>query len=415
MAKQKMKFKAGKAKSTKKIKENSKKGANYGNMLWVAADTSKTVRMLVEPKDWEEYQFVVVEKTDDGKNLGFKGKLPLFDGVEDTVPEAGRMNGRVAYAIPVVVIEDGKPQDRVMYWEPGKKMLNELLTIFEKRKTLTDRDVEIIREGSGRDTTYTLYWDDPKKRSKVLAMLSDAPDFADELVTMVNDFMGLYDADGDGEDDEDERPSKKSKSKKSKAAKKRQMEDDEDDDEDDDDDTSEEDDDDDESDDDDDDADGDDDEDDEDGDDEDDEIDLDAMDFDELKALAKKLGVEVKKGTKTSGYKKALAAHLEAQGEDDDEADDDDDEDEGDDLGSKVTGTFTVTDIDADAFTVDLEDAEGNTLETVYLDRSRDDIDEIAEGSKYTATVEKDEDDDWTLVTPLKAAGKAKKSKSKKK
>lgn len=351
----KMKFKAGKAKNAKKVKENLKKGANYGNMLWITADSSKTVRMLVEPKDWDEYQYVVVEKTDDGKNLGFKGKLPLFEGVEEQVPEAGRLNPRIGYVIPVVVIEDGKPQDRIMFWEPGKKMLNELLTVFDKRKTLTDRDVEIIREGSGRDTTYTLFWDDKKGRKSVLGMLEKdgAPEFVpDEVITMVNDFMSLYAADGDAVDDDDDDEPKAKKKGKSAAAKKRAMADDDDDDE-----ESEE----------------------EEADDDDD-----AADDDE------------------------------EESENDDDDDQDGDDGEG---GDDYTGAFEVKEIDADAFTVDLIHIEtGELLETVYLDRSRDDISELEEGGKYTTTVSKDEEDDWTADAPFKPATKSKgKAKAKKK
>lgn len=346
----KMKFKAGKAKNTKKVKENLKKGANYGRMMWVAADTSKVVRMLVEPKDWEEYSFYVVEKTDDGKNLGFRGKVPEYDGIEDAVPETGRLNPRIGYVIPVVVIEDGKPQDRVMFWEPGKKMLNELLTIFEKRKTLTDRDVEIIREGSGRDTTYTLYWDDPKKATLTKALKiaeKDGAEFTEELVSMVKDFEALYAADGDGEEEEDEPKAKKAKGK-SAAAKKRAMVDDE-----------------------------------EDEDDEDEESEEEAEEADD----------------------------------DDDEAEEaeDDDEEEAEEGEDALTGSFEVTGIDADAFTIDMVHVEtGQVLETVYLDRTRDDIEALEEGGVYSTTVSKDDEDDWTVDTVIKPAAKKKAAAKKK-
>lgn len=339
----KMKFKAGKAKNTKKVKENLKKGANYGRMLWVAADTSKVVRMLVEPKDWEEYSFYVVEKTDDGKNLGFRGKVPEYEGIEDAVPETGRLNPRIGYVIPVVVIEDGKPQDRVMFWEPGKKMLNELLTIFEKRKTLTDRDVEIIREGSGRDTTYTLYWDDPKKATLTKALKiaeADGSEFADELVNMVKDFEALYAADGAEDDEEDEPKAKKAKGK-SAAAKKRAMVDDEEDDED------------------------------------------------------------------EESEEEAEEADDEEDDEAEEEAEDDEDEEEAEDA---LTGSFEITGIDADAFTIDMVHVDsGQVLETVYLDRTRDDIEALEEGAVVTTTVSKDEEDDWTVDTVIKPAAKSKK------
>jgi hypothetical protein len=336
----KMKFATKKAGNTKKVKENLKKGGNYGRMLWVPADDSKSVLMLVEPKEWDEYKYYMVETTDSGKKLGFKGKLPDYDGVQDDVPEAGRLNPRIGYVIPVVVLDDeGKPRDQVMFWEPGKKMLNELLTIFEKRKTLTDRVVEIIREGSGRDTTYTLYWDDPLKPNAMkklvkVAEADEGADFSEQLVTMVNDFMKLYL--GDEEEEAEEAP----KRKKAAAAKKRAMRDEEPEEED--------------------------------------------------------------------------EAEEEPEEEDDDEESEEetsDEEEEGE--GSALSGIFEVTEVDSDAFTVDLVHVEtGQVCETAYLDRTRDDISDIEEGSLYTTSVSQDDEGDWmvdTVLTPAKAKKGAKK------
>lgn len=229
-AKTKMKFHVQKAGGAKQIKQKSKRNTSFGNMVWIPKDGSRTMRIAVEPSDWPEYQFVMVEETDAGQKLSFRGKLPCFEGYDTDVPEAGRVNPRSAFVIPVVVIEDGKPDESLKFYEPPKKILTDLIAHFERRQTLTDRDFEIAREGTGRDTVYTLFADDPKKRAAVdkigaAYLENDDPSFADELVRMVNEFMALYN--GGDEDAEEEAP-------KAKPAKTKVMQDESDEDADDD-------------------------------------------------------------------------------------------------------------------------------------------------------------------------------------
>lgn len=353
-----LKFDTRKAGSAKKIKADLKKqGGDFGRMLWIKADDSKIVRILAEPKDWEDYGYVVVEETDDGKKIGFRGKLPAYgeskpgakDSYADEVPEARELNVRRQFVIPVAVIdsETGKVQEQngIMFWAPGKKIMNDVLNHFDRRKTVTDRDLEIVREGSGREgTTYTVLWDDPKKRTKLLNE-AEIPDFSEELVRMVGDFMKLYSDDEDA--DEDEAPAKsKGKAEPSNAKRKAAMEEPEEDDE---------------------------------PEDEPDE---------------------------------------EPEPDEDDESDDESDEDEGDEDDEDeseatepdedvddVKGVFTVSNIDVRAGTVDLADGDGVAYTVVYLDSEDEnqDVSKLQDGKRYTMRIKKDEDDDWVAVGKITA------------
>ena len=415
MAKTKMKFSKGSAKSAKNIKQNMSKGGGFGNMLWIKADSSKTVRIIAEPKDWIEYGYVGLENNADGDKMQFR-KLPTYAGYEDDFAGSGALRVRTAYAIPVIEIdEDGKPGDRVMFYEPGQKLLDSLLNRFERRKSLTDCDVEIIREGSGKTTSYDLYWSDPKKRAKLIEK-AEIPDIDEDLVRMVKEASAEFNKDG-GEDEDDEPKSKKSKAKKSKASKKRAMVDEDEDDEEEadepDEDEEEEADEDEDSEEESDDEEGDD-EDDEEGDEEESELptedEVKAMEFKELKAFATENEVEVKNGSKSKGYRDAILAWLEEQSEGDEDGDEDEegDEDEGDDEAGeeRVEDTFTMTNIDTTAFTVDLEDSEGNEYETVYLDRERDKVGSYKNKAKYKLVIELDDQEDWVAVTSPAAVKK---------
>lgn len=431
-----MKFQKGSAKSVKNIKQKKDKGGGFGNMLWIKKDSSKTVRIIAEPKGWIEYNYVGLENNADGDKMNYR-KLPCYEGYGDDFPGADALRVRTMFAVPVVEIdEDGKPGDRVMFYEPGAKVLDSLLNRFERRKTLTDCDVEIIREGSGKNgTTYDLYWEDPKKRAKLIEQMSEkVPDIDEDFVRMVQEASQEFNKDapeGGSEEDEDDEPKKGKKAKKSKAAKKRAMRDEEEDDEeeaDDEDEESEEEDaedDDAEEGDDDEEADDEEDEeseeDDEEGDDEDEEGELptedeiDDMAFKDLKAFANENDVEVPSGAKSAGYKKAIKAWLEEQSEGDDEEGDEDDE--GDEEGEeRVESTFVLSNIDDTAFTLDLEDADGNEYETVYLDRERDAdlVGKMKDGAKYKFVIELDEQEDWVAVTQPEPLAKPKKAAAKK-
>lgn len=309
--KTKMKFQMKKAGGAKQIKQKSKRNNDFGNMVWIPKDGSRTLRIAAEPADWPEYQFVMVEETDSGKTLGFRGKLPCFDGFDTEVPEAARSNPRVSFVIPVVVIEDGKAEDTLKFYEPPKKILTDLIAHFERRQTLTDRDFEVAREGTGRDTVYTLFADDPKKRASVQKLGqdyldNDDPSFADELVRMVKEFMTLY-SDEVADDEEEVAP---------KSTPKRQV----------------------------------------------------------------------------------LQDNDEEEQTDDEEADD-----------SEVSGNFVVTNVDVDAYTIDLTAKNGTVYETVYLDRNRDTIESIKEDATYKVTIFTDDDGDWIASTSPKEV-KAKKA-----
>ena len=381
----KLKFQKTKAGGADKIRDDISRSSGFGNMLWIKGGDSKSIRILAEPKDWEKYSFLRYEE------LKVKGKLPIYSGWKDDFPEVAAEDPRIrqAHVVPVAVInEESGKAERFMFWEPAHKPLKDLLAHFDRRKTVMDRDWDVVREGTTmNDTSYTIIPDDPSKRSEV-SKLTEL-DFDDELVRMVEEFTAAY-ASYSGEEpdeEEDEKPSKKSKSKKGKPSKR--MEEPEDDDEPSEEEEEE--------------ADGD------DGSDEEgegeDAPDFDEMDIDELKAAAKELGVKVPKGSKSPTYRKLLKAAVEAEEEEPEE------EEEAEDEGGaeSITATFVVTDIDARAFTASTTDGEEDR--EVYFDRQQHDLDEIEEGGSYTFTIEQDEDLDWIVMSEVVEAKKSKPAK----
>lgn len=382
----KLKFQKTKAGGADKIREDISRSSGFGNMMWIKNGDSKSVRILAEPKDWEKYSFLRYEE------LKAKGKLPVYSGWKDDFPDVAAEDPRVrqAHVIPVGVInEESGKADRFMFWEPSNKVLKDLLAHFDRRKTVLDRDWDIVREGEKLDTTYTLIPDDPSKRPEV-SKLKEL-DFDDELVRMVEEFTAAYASfSGEEPEEEDEKPSK-SKSKKGKPSKR--MEEPEDEEEEEEEPEEEE-------------ADGDD-ESSEEEEGEEEAPDFDEMDIDELKAAAKELGVKVPKGSKSPTYRKLLKAAVEAEEEEEPEEEEEEAEDEGG--AESITGTFVVTDIDARAFTASTSDGEEDR--EVYFDRQQHDLDEIEEGGSYTFTIEQDEDLDWIVMSEVTAAKKAKPAK----
>jgi hypothetical protein len=377
-----LKFEKSKAGSADAIREETSRGTGFGNMLWIKDGDSKTIRILAEPKDWEKYRFVRYEE------LKAKGKLPTYAGWESDYPEVAESvgNPRTAHVIPVATVDDKGKLDRFYFWEPSNKILKDLLAHYDRRKTVMDRDWDIVREGKNLDTTYTLIPDDPSDHSKKEYGSIEELDFDDELVRMVEEFAAAHAkfTGEEPEEDEDERPAKKKPSKKGRV-----VEDDDDPEEEEEPEEEPE----------------------EEGDD-DGEIDLDELDFDELKALAKKLKVKVKAGSKSAGYRKALAAHFEAEAEENEEEEEEEsDGDDGSSAGGEdgLSGQFVITDIDLRAFTATLVDKEGEARE-VYFDRQKHDLDELEDDQKIEVTIEVDPDEDWIVTSDIELV-KAKKKK----
>lgn len=315
----KFSFKTTKAKSAEAIKESSSRGGMQGRALWVPKDGEVTFRIIAEPKDWYQYSYIVVEDTDDGRELGFRGKMPIFEGMEEMVPESSNYRERVSYQIPVIAIDsetdEPKFDGKVLLYEPVKKVLNDLLEHHKRKRTLTDRDYTVVREGTGRNTTYTTLPEDKTDR-KVKSIFSTWQDeaedvLASELERNLRMFFKAYDPDA-VEEAAEEQPAKK-------ATKKR---------------------------------------------------------------------------------KRTLEVEESVEDTDDEDEDDVEDADDEDVEGDESESTFVVSDIDTKTWTADFTDTEsGKVFESVYLDRNRDEVEELIEGGSYEFVITIDEDGDNVAAT----------------
>jgi len=217
------------------------KAFDNGRMLFMKKDQKElVVRILAEPKDWPEFSTVSLKgmTLNDGREMGFDAVFPLFEGYTEVVPEAAGGYVKEQYAIPVVVINEKGKVDKergVLFYEPKRDTLHFLLSQFGRRKTLTDRDFIIERTGQGMQTKYLTSSDDPQERADAEKLAkawlkSGDPDFADELVRMIERFMDRnYDI-SDDDDAEEAKPKKKATRNKAVASVVEEADDDADDD-----------------------------------------------------------------------------------------------------------------------------------------------------------------------------------------
>lgn len=183
----------GKIDSIKDFKKGLKKKAQGAYFWRVKADESLVVRFLTEPDEWITF-------------------FTYYDGsqfhiVTDETPS--NVSKSTKYAANVVVVEE----DKVVGLEMTKTLAQAVSKIYEKYGTLLDRDVELTREGSGKDdTVYSALPEDPVKMTLSKYEPLDLWDMLEKQIDGVDE-----DDDDDDEDDEDEaprRPAKKTVAKK---------------------------------------------------------------------------------------------------------------------------------------------------------------------------------------------------------
>ena len=198
MAKKKYKFQKRKAKSAKSVRNSMNKGGgNWGRMLWFKPDQERTVRIMQDPSDFIEFDYLWDD--DAGKN-GWGMKVPAYAGIGKDFPQLKDKTPSQKFVIQVALIEDDEPEG-IYFLEPNQKLMKDILAHYDKRGTLLDRDFEIMRTGKGKATSYTLFADDPEERE--LDDL-DEQDFNEELVRMVEEYQKAVNESDDDEDEEEE-------------------------------------------------------------------------------------------------------------------------------------------------------------------------------------------------------------------
>jgi hypothetical protein len=143
---------AGVAESIDALRRSASGGGRGGRsaQLFLKNDSSIKVRFLQEPTQFMEY----LEHYDAEK----KAFVPAIDNdpLDQHPDEKVRKVGK-RWLANILNIEDGK----VHIVKLNQDQLNRLLTRYQKYGTLLDRNYELIRMGSGRDSKYDIDNDDP--------------------------------------------------------------------------------------------------------------------------------------------------------------------------------------------------------------------------------------------------------------
>lgn len=215
MSKQ-LKIKGGEVGSVKELRKSLKRGGGDQYLSRIPAD-GRTVRFLTEPDSWFKY----FEHYDDTRKDNY-----YFPCTEDCIGCTEGISASKRYLVNALDVSDNKVIPLVL---PASLAAN-LLKKYDKFKTLTDRDYELTKDGTGFDTDYDALYDQPSKMNLKRYDLLD-------LGAILEAQLGSGDETEDDDDDEDDEP----KAKKSKGVKKppsrRAADDDDDDDDDDEDET----------------------------------------------------------------------------------------------------------------------------------------------------------------------------------
>lgn len=186
--------------SFKNLKKSLAKKSS-GLISWIPKDGDRRVRLLDDPEDdlWVKY----IEVYDPAIEASYP--LP-----EDPTPHQRGLRPSTRYLVNAVDLDT----DTVIALQLPVTLANPLSVKYEKVGTLTDRDYEFSRSGTGKETSYTFDFDAPTKRN---LSKYERLDLMAILEQVYAEAMGEA-ADDEYEDDEDEAP-KKTASKSRAAAK----------------------------------------------------------------------------------------------------------------------------------------------------------------------------------------------------
>ena len=176
-----MTLKGGKTGSIKALKDQTKRGDGGAFLKRISAD-GVVVRFMEEPTEWYRY----LEHFDPETNTSYPCQ-------EDECPGCANLERKPTTRFLANAVDVN--ESRVVPIILPKSVAQELVRYYEKYNTLTDRDYELSREGSGLDTVYHA---DPESPHKFNLGKYESLD----LESLLN--SQLEDGEDDDEDDEDE-------------------------------------------------------------------------------------------------------------------------------------------------------------------------------------------------------------------
>jgi len=196
--------------SVKAAKSALKGNRANGALRRLKPDETLKVRFLEEPDDWFEAHYHWL-----GGNFLWCSQDKSCAGCK-----AGDRPKTIVLANAVIFnSEDDREQNKVVVMQMAPTLANTLLKFHEKRKTITDRDYDLTREGSGvNDTVYSADPDDPRPRK----MSRFANDLHDIEAIIASEIGG-----GDGEEDEEDDEPRSTKKPAKKSSRRSDEEDDE--------------------------------------------------------------------------------------------------------------------------------------------------------------------------------------------
>src|SRR5215471_17088568 len=130
--------------SMKKLKEGLKGG--IGPIKFIPKNGNIMVRFLDEPNLWVKY----FEVFDQVRNVGW----PVPD--DESAPGYPDADMRKTKRYLANVVDVTGDRDEVVALQLPTSLVNQLVIRYERYDTITDRDYELFRSGSGLDTDYGL-------------------------------------------------------------------------------------------------------------------------------------------------------------------------------------------------------------------------------------------------------------------
>lgn len=174
-------IKGRKMKSIADARKTSKGGGGEGFITYIGED-GLMLRLLAEPDEWWGY----TEHYDD-----VLGSFPCVEG--DCHGCANGDKGAFRYLVPAV----GREDDKVLIVKVPKSLAQDLVTKYDRRKTLLDRDYFLYKEGTGKNNTR--YKVDDEDTSKFNFGKYKVPNLGAALVASWDRVFG----DGEEEDEEE--------------------------------------------------------------------------------------------------------------------------------------------------------------------------------------------------------------------
>lgn len=177
-----IKIKGRRMGSIRAVRNSVKKGS--GQFIKGVPENGITVRFLQEPEEWFGFQ----EHFDETLNAFYpcvEGQCP---GCEQGLKASQR------YLTNAVDIGE----DKVIPLKLAKSLANRLMNKYDKYSTVTDRDYELTRSGTGFDTEYDLDAEPPRRMVLTKYTLFDLEKVIEDAWKQA---FENNDADDEGEDD----------------------------------------------------------------------------------------------------------------------------------------------------------------------------------------------------------------------